>query len=63
VGDAAKGGFVNLHLFVSPEDYRHVDELRSLLPLLQQGLPRLPSGRVPSLQRSGQPESPMAELA
>jgi energy-coupling factor transporter ATP-binding protein EcfA2 len=31
----AKGGFVNLHLFVSPEDPKHVDELRRLLSRLQ----------------------------
>jgi hypothetical protein len=31
----AKGGFVNLHLFVSPEDPQHVDELRRLLSRLQ----------------------------
>lgn len=31
----AKGGFINLHLFVSPEDARHVDELRRLLSRLQ----------------------------
>lgn len=31
----AKGGFVNLHLFVSPEDERHIDELRRLLSRLQ----------------------------
>ncbi|MBN7807754.1 MULTISPECIES: TrlF family AAA-like ATPase [Agrobacterium] len=31
----AKGGFVNLHLFVSPEDPNHVDELRRLLSRLQ----------------------------
>ncbi len=31
----AKGGFVNLHLFVSPEDLRHVEELRRLLSRLQ----------------------------
>jgi len=31
----AKGGFVNLHLFVSPEDPHHVDELRRLLSCLQ----------------------------
>lgn len=31
----AKGGFVNLHLLVSPEDPRHVDELRRLLSRLQ----------------------------
>lgn len=31
----AKGGFVNLHLFVSPEDSQHLDELRRLLSRLQ----------------------------
>lgn len=31
----AKGGFVNLHLFVSPEDPQHVDELQRLLTRLQ----------------------------
>jgi hypothetical protein len=31
----AKGGFVNLHLFVSPEDPQHLDELRRLLSRLQ----------------------------
>ncbi|HEY8248555.1 MAG TPA: AAA family ATPase [Hyphomicrobium sp.] len=31
----AKGGFVNLHLFVSPEDAQHLDELRRLLSRLQ----------------------------
>jgi energy-coupling factor transporter ATP-binding protein EcfA2 len=31
----AKGGFVNLHLFVSPEDPNHIDELRRLLSRLQ----------------------------
>lgn len=31
----AKGGFVNLHLFVSPEDPRHVEELQRLLSRLQ----------------------------
>jgi hypothetical protein len=31
----AKGGFVNLHLFVSPEDPQHVEELRRLLSRLQ----------------------------
>jgi energy-coupling factor transporter ATP-binding protein EcfA2 len=31
----AKGGFVNLHLFVSPEDREHVEELRRLLSRLQ----------------------------
>ncbi len=31
----AKGGFVNLHLFVSPEDPQHVDELRRLLSRLR----------------------------
>lgn len=31
----AKGGFVNLHLFVSPEDPDHVEELRRLLSRLQ----------------------------
>lgn len=31
----AKGGFVNLHLFVSPEDPNHVEELRRLLSRLQ----------------------------
>jgi len=30
-----KGGFVNLHLFVSPEDPQHPDELRRLLSRLQ----------------------------
>lgn len=30
-----KGGFVNLHLFVSPEDPQHLDELRRLLSRLQ----------------------------
>jgi len=31
----AKGGFVNLHLFVSPEDPNHLAELRRLLSRLQ----------------------------
>jgi hypothetical protein len=31
----AKGGFVNLHLFVSPEDPHHLEELRRLLSRLQ----------------------------
>ncbi len=31
----AKGGFVNLHLFVSPEDPNHIDELQRLLSRLQ----------------------------
>jgi energy-coupling factor transporter ATP-binding protein EcfA2 len=31
----AKSGFVNLHLFVSPEDPQHLDELRRLLSRLQ----------------------------
>jgi len=31
----AKGGFVNLHLFVSPEDPKHLEELRRLLSRLQ----------------------------
>jgi hypothetical protein len=31
----AKGGFVNLHLFVSPEDPQHVEELQRLLSRLQ----------------------------
>lgn len=31
----AKGGFVNLHLFVSPEDPQHLEELRRLLSRLQ----------------------------
>ncbi|ACI52505.1 conserved hypothetical protein [Gluconacetobacter diazotrophicus PA1 5] len=31
----AKGGFVNLHLFVSPEDPNHVEELQRLLSRLQ----------------------------
>lgn len=31
----ARGGFVNLHLFVSPEDPQHLDELRRLLSRLQ----------------------------
>jgi hypothetical protein len=31
----AKGGFVNLHLFVSPEDPNHLEELRRLLSRLQ----------------------------
>jgi hypothetical protein len=31
----AKGGFVNLHLFVSPEDPQHVEALRRLLSRLQ----------------------------
>ena len=30
-----KGGFVNLHLFVSPEDPQHLEELRRLLSRLQ----------------------------
>jgi hypothetical protein len=35
--DAAtsKGSFVNLHLFVSPEDPQHIDELQRLLSRLQ----------------------------
>lgn len=31
----AKGGFVNLHLFVSPEDANHLEELRRLLSRLR----------------------------
>jgi hypothetical protein len=31
----AKGGFVNLHLFVSPEDSKHIEELQRLLSRLQ----------------------------
>lgn len=31
----ARGGFVNLHLFVSPEDPQHIDELQRLLSRLQ----------------------------
>jgi hypothetical protein len=31
----AKGGFVNLHLFASPEDPQHLDELQRLLSRLQ----------------------------
>jgi hypothetical protein len=31
----ASGGFVNLHLFVSPEDPQHIEELRRLLSRLQ----------------------------
>jgi len=31
----AKGGFVNVHLFVSPEDPQHLQELRRLLSRLQ----------------------------
>lgn len=31
----AKGGFVNMHLFVSPEDPNHIDELRRVLSRLQ----------------------------
>lgn len=31
----AKGGFVNLHLFVSPEDPQHMEELQRLLSRLQ----------------------------
>jgi putative AbiEii toxin of type IV toxin-antitoxin system len=31
----AKGGFVNLHLFVSPKDPQHVEELQRLLSRLQ----------------------------
>src|SRR3954470_9055342 len=31
----AKGGFVNLHLFVSPEDPNHLEELQRLLSRLQ----------------------------
>lgn len=31
----ARGGFVNLHLFVSPEDPNHVEELQRLLSRLQ----------------------------
>ncbi|AMZ75248.1 phosphotransferase [Pseudomonas fluorescens] len=31
----AKGGFVNLHLFVSPEDPDHIEELQRLLSRLQ----------------------------
>lgn len=30
-----RGGFVNLHLFVSPEDPQHIEELRRLLSRLQ----------------------------
>jgi energy-coupling factor transporter ATP-binding protein EcfA2 len=31
----AKGGFVNLHLFVSPEDPEHIEEMQRLLSRLQ----------------------------
>ncbi|MBA6418156.1 TrlF family AAA-like ATPase [Pseudomonas sp. 5Ae-yellow] len=31
----AKGGFVNLHLFVSPEDPQHIEELQRILSRLQ----------------------------
>lgn len=31
----ARGGFVNLHLFVSPEDPKHIEELQRLLSRLQ----------------------------
>lgn len=31
----AKGGFVNIHLFVSPEDPEHIEELKRLLSRLQ----------------------------
>ena len=31
----AKGGFVNLHLLVSPEDQNHIEELQRLLSRLQ----------------------------
>lgn len=31
----AKGGFVNLHLFVSPEDPKHIEQLQRLLSRLQ----------------------------
>lgn len=31
----AKGGFVNLHLFVNPEDPNHIEELQRLLSHLQ----------------------------
>lgn len=31
----AKGGFANLHLFVSPEDAQHIEELRRLLSRLR----------------------------
>ena len=31
----AKGGFVNIHLFVSPEDPKHIEELQRLLSRLQ----------------------------
>ena len=31
----ARGGFVNLHLFVSPEDPKHLEELQRLLSRLQ----------------------------
>lgn len=31
----SKGGFVNLHLFVSPEDPQHIEELQRLLSRLQ----------------------------
>jgi hypothetical protein len=31
----SKGGFVNLHLFVSPEDPKHIEELQRLLSRLQ----------------------------
>jgi len=35
LGVAAKTGFVNMHLLVSPEDPNHVDEVRLLLTRLQ----------------------------
>src|SRR3546814_15806608 len=31
----SKGGFVHLHLFVSPEDSQHIDELQRLMSGLQ----------------------------
>ena len=34
----ARGGFVNLHLFVSPEDPKHVEELQRLPSRLQVNL-------------------------
>lgn len=50
----AKGGFVNLHLFVSPEDPDHIAELQRLLSRLHFTVqPRSPTGRTSSRSISG----------